>query len=292
ALPVVAVAVLLVVAVVLAGHRDFGAGMFPDRRGRADAHRLLRSPLALAWRQQRTALAWWTLGTVIMWVATGTYVSDIGPMLEDVAANNDVITQIFGPGDLVNAFVAIMMLYAALVAVGYGLSAVIRARTEETAGRTEYVLATGVSRRRWLSAQLVVAGGGAGVLMVAGGLAMAVGAASVGAKDPSAGSFLAAAAVYLPAVAVIVGVAAALFAWLPRWTGVSWAFLVLGFVVGMFGDAFRLPDAVQHLSPLRWVPQVPVEAVSWQSVVGLTVVATALFTAAFVGFGRRDVPVA
>ncbi|MCL2467238.1 MAG: hypothetical protein FWF21_08235 [Micrococcales bacterium] len=290
-LPVVAVVVLVVVAVVLAGHRDFGAGMFADRRGRASAHQALRSPLALAWRQQRTALAWWTLGTVLMWLATGTYVKDVGPVLEDMVAQNPVIGQVIGEKDMTDAYVSLIMLYAALAAVGYGISAVLRARAEEAAGRTEYVLAGPVGRGRWLSAQLVVAGAGAGALMVAEGLALGTGAYLVGAHDPSLGTYALAAVVYLPAVAVVLGVAAALLGWMPRWTGASWAFLVLAFVVGMFGDAFHLPDAVQHVSPLRWVPRVPVEDVSWLPVAGLCVVAAVLFAGAFAGFRRRDIPV-
>lgn len=293
-LPVVAVVVLLAVAVVLAGHRDFGAGMFPDRRGRADARPALRSPVALAWRQQRTALGWWTLGTVVMWLATGTYLKDIGPMLQDMAQNNPAIEQVFGGSGekaLTGAFVSVMLLYAALVSVGYGVSAVLRARAEETAGRTEYVLATPVARVRWLAAQLAVAGLGAAVLMLVGGLAMAAGAYSVGAKDPDLGTYALAAAVYLPAVAVVLGVAAALYAWLPRWATVSWAFLVLAFVVGMFGEAFKLPDVVQGVSPLWWVPRLPVDDFTWSPVLGLTVLAAVLFALAFAGFRRRDVPV-
>ncbi|MCL2848521.1 MAG: hypothetical protein FWE61_00570 [Micrococcales bacterium] len=291
ALSVVAVVVLLAVAVVLAGHRDFGAGMFAERRGRPHAHRLLRSPLALAWRQQRTALAWWTVGTVVMWLATGTYLKDIGPMLQDMSKDSEFVSQVFGEQDLSYAFVSLMMLFAGLVALGYGLAAVARARTEETAGRAEYVLATPVSRGRWLAAQLLVAGAGAAVLVVTAGLALAAGAYSVGAHDPHVGTYAAAAGVYLPAVGVVLGVAAAVYAWAPRWTAVSWAFLVLGFVVGMFAELLRVPGVVQRLSPLWWVPRLPAEAMAWPPTVGLAVVALAAFAVAFVGFTRRDIPV-
>ncbi|GAB2466704.1 exporter of polyketide antibiotics [Xylanimonas ulmi] len=293
-LSLVLTVVLLVLAATLASRRDFGAAMLPERRGRADAVASLASPFALAWRQQRVALAWWTLGTTLMWLASGTYVDEIGPMVGDLAETNPAVAQILG-GDggqaLTDGFVSVFMLYAALIAVGYGISAVLRARTEETEGLAEYALATAVSRGRWLGAQLAVAGIGAAVLTVAGGVGVAIGAYSVGATDPSFGAYLVASAAYLPAVAVVIALSAALFAWLPRLAGLPWAILVLAFVVGMFGEALDLPDAVQGLSPLWWVPRVPAEDFAWAPTLVLTAIAAALFGLAFWGFRRRDVPV-
>src|SRR5690606_16842505 len=60
-LHVALVVALLAVGVGLASRRDVGAGLVAPRAGRAVAAPSLRSPFALAWRQQRTALAWWTV---------------------------------------------------------------------------------------------------------------------------------------------------------------------------------------------------------------------------------------
>ncbi len=294
ALSVVAVGVLLVVASVLGSHRDYGAGMFADRAGRADARASLRSPTALAWRQQRLSLMWWSVGTGLMWLASGTYLKDIPDMVEKMAADSPVVSEVFG-GDggqaVVDGFVYIMLLFAALIALGYGISAVLRARAEETEGRTELVVATPVSRTRWLGAQLGVAGVGTAVLMMVGGLTLAAGAYATGATDPGLGTYVVASLVYLPALGLVLGLTAALFAWVPRWGSVPWAFLVIAFVVGMFGQALNLPDWVSGLSPLWWVPQMPADDFSWPPVLILTALAAALFTLAFVGFRRRDIPV-
>ncbi|MCL2091716.1 MAG: hypothetical protein FWH11_11065 [Micrococcales bacterium] len=294
ALGVVAVVVLLALAAGLASHRDFGAGMYPDRAGRAAARAALRSPAALAWRQQRLALLWWTVGTGLMWLASGTYLKDIPDMVEKMAESNPLMTEIFrgdGGQAVVDGFVCIMLLFVALVALGYGISAVLRARTEETAGRTELVLATPVSRTRWLGAQLAVAGLGTTVLMLGGALGLAAGAHSSGATNPDLVTYVGAALTYLPALGVVLGLTAVLFAWAPRWGAAPWACLVVAFVVGMFGQALKLPGWVQGLSPLWWVPQMPVDDFAWPPVLGLTALAAALFALAFVGFRRRDIPV-
>lgn len=290
-LTVALIVVLLVVASVLASHRDVGAGLVAARSGRADAAASLRSPFAVAWRQQRTGLMWWVIGVVVMFAASGTYTDSIGDMIEDLAQGNPAVLEIFGgEGDFVAAFIGVLLLYAGLIGIGYGIAAVLRSRGEETAGRAEVALALPVSRHRWFGAQLVVAGIGVVVLVLVSGLALAAGSYAVGVTDPSLGTYLGAAAAFLPAVAVVLGVAAALFAWIPRLAGLAWVFLAYGFFAGLLGEALELPDAVLGLSPLHWVPTVGVDDVSATPLLVLSGIAVALFVLAFAGFRRRDVP--
>ena len=89
ALGVVAIVLLLVVASSLASRRDFGAGLVPDRAGRADALPSLRTPSALVWVQQRMALLWTALGLAFMWFATGTIINQVGSMTESLARSEE-----------------------------------------------------------------------------------------------------------------------------------------------------------------------------------------------------------
>ena len=58
-LSVIAFAVLVGVAVALAGRRDVGRGMWPERIGHAHAGVALLSPVGLFWRLQRGAFLGW-----------------------------------------------------------------------------------------------------------------------------------------------------------------------------------------------------------------------------------------
>ncbi|MCL1900715.1 MAG: hypothetical protein FWG11_09475 [Promicromonosporaceae bacterium] len=290
-LPLAFALACLALAAALGARRDFGAGLLPGRLGRATAKASLRSPHALVWRQQRTATAWWGVGMFVSFLAMGTYIDQMGTMVSDMAANNPIVGDIFDTSDMVGSFTHIMFLFGVLAAVGYGISAVQRARGEESSGRLELTLATPVSRHRWLAANLGVPTVASAALVALGALGMFAGAASVGVTDPGIGQYLLAAVVYLPAMAVIVFLTAALFAWVPRLITAAWALVAFGFVEGMLGDALNLPGWLRGFSPLHWVPNpLATGATNYWPLVWLSLLAGALAAATFVGFRRRDVP--
>ncbi len=291
ALPVVFVVVMLVLASALANRRDFGAGLVATRPGRADASGWLRSPLALVWRQQRTAFWWWTLGLGLLFLATGTYLVDVDDLFADLVEQNPTIAQIFGKDDMTGAFVQIMMLIGGLCAAGYGISGIGRARTEETENRTEALLATPVSRARWAAASYGVPALCTAVLLLVAALGMWGGAVSTGFEGPGVGSFLLAGVAYIPPTLAVIALSAALFAWAPKLMSLAWIPVVWGVVDGMFGEVIKAPSWLRDLNPFRHAPNpIGSQAPSWTPLVWLSLLAVVLFVAAFVGFRRRDVP--
>lgn len=288
AIGVVAIVLLLLLASSLASRRDFGAGLVPDRPGRADALDSLRSPGALAWVQQRMSLLWTALGLGIMWLAMGTVASQV-PELTKTLQDNPVYASILGAGDPVAGFLRIIVLYAALGAAVFGIVGMLRAKAEEDAGRTEYVLATPVARGRWLGATLGITSAATVVVLVVGVAAGAAGAVFTGLSDPSFGTILGAGLLYLPAIAVFVGFAAVVYAWVPRASTVSWVLLEWAVVVALFAGLFHIPEWAQKISPFWWVPDSLNGDVDWAHVGGLCAVALVLLVLAFVGFRRRDI---
>lgn len=288
---VAAVGLLLWLGAVLASRRDFDGGLVATRAGRAEARPSLRSPFALAWRQQRGALLWSCLGLGLMWFATGTLMPQIGTMIGDLVAENPAAQRIFGddPSVLGVSFLGVMLMFAAVCCAAYAVAAGARAKVEEADGRTEVVLALPVSRARWLGAQSAVAAGGTVVLLAVSVYALWLGGISVGWEDQTVEQYTEAFVTYLPAVLVFLGLVTALFAWAPRVTGVAWALVAYTFVAGMFGDLFELPDWVLGLSPFHWVPAPFVEDVAAGALLGPWVTVAVLFVLGFVGFRRRDV---
>jgi ABC-2 type transport system permease protein len=290
-LPVVFVVVMHVLAATLGNRRDFGAGLVASKAGRADATPSLRTPFALAWRQQRTAFWWWMLGVGLAFLAIGTYLVDVGDLFADLVAENPTIAQIFGEDDMTGSFVRIMMLFGALCAAGFGISGIGRARAEETDNRTEALLATPVSRARWMTAAYGVPVLGGTALLAVAGVGLWIGAVSAGFEGPGFGSFLLSAVAYLPSLLVVLGLSAALFAWAPKLMGLAWIPVVWGVIDGMFGDVIDAPSWLRDLNPFRHAPNAIASAPQdWQPLVWLTALAVVLFVAAFVGFRRRDVP--
>lgn len=287
---VVAIVLLLVLAAVLGSRRDFDAGLVAVRKGRADAEPTLTGPVPLAWVQQRGALMWTALGLGAMWLGSGTIIREVPNML-DAVEGNPMYAALLGSGeDMVRTFLGIFGLYIAAGAAAYGIAASLRVKGEEESGRMELVLAAPVSRGRWLASTLVVALLGMVVVQLTGALALWAGAASTGYDEVAFGDYLELGLAYLPALAVLMGVAAALYAWLPRATGLAWVMVGYVFLVGMFADLFDLPEWARKISPFWWVGNPALADVEAVRLWGLGGVAAALFVLAFTGIRRRDVP--
>jgi ABC-2 type transport system permease protein len=65
-----------------------------------------------------------------------------------------------GEGAIVDLFFAFYMGLLAVVAAGFTVQSLLRARNEEVAGGAEPILATGVSRTRWFASHIAIAAGG------------------------------------------------------------------------------------------------------------------------------------
>ena len=93
---------------------------------------------------------------------------------------------------------------------------------------------------------------------------------------------------YAPAIWVVLGVAVALYGWLPRFTAAVWILVVYGFFTGYFGRILQLPEWMDKLSPFGHVPQLPAAPMEWTPLIVLTAIAAALVVLGTVGLQRRD----
>src|SRR5262245_29415165 len=93
---------------------------------------------------------------------------------------------------------------------------------------------------------------------------------------------------YAPALWVFVGLAAALFGAVPRWTGLVWALLGAIAFVGFIGPLLQLPDWVYQISPLEHVSRMPAADLEVVPELVLTVIAAALLAIGTAAFRRRD----
>jgi ABC-2 type transport system permease protein len=281
-----AAVVLIRITYTLLAHRDLGAGLLRPRLGPADAAPGLASPLGLAVRLQRWVVVSWVAGLALTGISYGSIVTDIGDLIGDNAALEDMIAQ--GAGDLTETFLATTLLSMALIGAGFTVSSVLRLRSEETAGHAETILATATSRPRWGASHLVIALAGSVLLVVAAGLGLGF-AYGIAIDDLGQVPRLTAAALaYLPALWVVAAIAFALFGFAPRAAPVAWGALAVFLVIGFLGQLLSLPDWVMDLSPFQHVPSMPAEAFSAVPLAILTAIAAALIGVGMIGFRHRD----
>ena len=284
---VAATVALVGVAYALLGVRDLGGGLVPPKPGPARASVALQGAFGLAVRLQRGSLAGWTAALALTGVAYGSVGQDVGDLIGDNQAMEDIIAQ--AGGDLTDSYFATSLLMMALIVAAFGIASVLRLRGEETDGTAEPLLATALSRARWAASHLVVALVGSAVIMVVAGLGMGVTYAIAAGDAGQVARLTGAAAAFVPALWVVVGLTFALVGLAPRATAAAWAALGLFVVVGLFGELFELPGWLMDVSPFQHVPQVPVADASVGSALALLAVAAGLVAVGVVGLRRRDV---
>ncbi|MER5895054.1 ABC transporter permease [Streptomyces sp. NPDC001876] len=272
---------------VLSTRRDVGAGLRAARLGSPVASPFLTRPLGFALRLHRSTLAGFGAGVFLMGAMYGSILGSADDMLKNIDQLHEALEDIGGT-TMAESFASMVMVVLAVVTAVYVVTAALRPRSEENAGRVEPLLATGLSRTRWAGSHLVVALAGGTLLLLLAGLGIGVaGAASAG----DAGLFpklVGASLAYAPALWVTVGVAAVLFGWLPRAASAAWAVPVYAFVVGYLGKLLRFPPWLNNLSPFGHVPQLPAAEMRWTPTAVLTLIAAALLWLGLEGFRRRD----
>lgn len=280
--------VLLVGTVLFEGRRDLGAGIVPARPGPAEAGPRLAGSVGLAWRLQRGSVIGWSVGTFTMGLLLGSFSESIARMVED----NPTLADYFattGATDIVEAFFATSLLLLALGASGFAVSSALRTRSEESSGRLEPVLATGLSRPRWLFGSLLVTLAGTLVVVAVGGLGVGISYSMTGGAASDIGRMTALSLAYAPASLLLAALAVLLVGWGPRASGAAWGGVAVCFVIGWLGSLLDLPGWVVDLSPFTHVPAVPAQELTGMPLVLLTALSAAAVAAGYLGFRRRDI---
>jgi len=278
--------VLLAVAARLEARRDLGAGLMPDRPGPAGAPARYSTPLGLAVRLQRGPIFGWSATIVLCALLFGSVVQAMTKLMKDAGPT---ATAVIG-GTSVDALLSLLVLMIAMVTTVFALQSATMLRADEASGFVEPQLAGALSRTRWAAQRLLIPAVGTAVLLLVGGACMGAGYGWL-INDPGQTSRLALAALaYWPAVMVLVGVAVALFGWLPRLAiPLTWGVLSAMWIVVLIGDALHLPSWLLNLLPFSATPHQPLVSLTWTPLLVMTLVAGGLVWTGLGRFARRDV---
>ncbi|MDY7086635.1 MAG: ABC transporter permease [Actinomycetota bacterium] len=286
ALSLVFAATATVAAYHLSGRRDFGAGLVPPRPGPPRAATWLAGPLALALRLHRASLIGWSTALLAAGLAYGSFTQ---PLIDGFAdAPAEMVAVMGGRDNMLAGYLGVMGLTMALVVAVYAVLAAQLLRTEESEGRTEPVLATGVSRAAWLGGHIAVIAAGVPWLLLVAGCGMGIGAAVSTGDTALIGDLLLGHLAYTPAVWLVLSAAALLYAAAPRWFPVIWVAPAWGLFAGYFAPILDLPEGLTRLSPFEHVGRYPLESVDVVAILVLTVLAGVVSWSAVSVFRRRD----
>lgn len=288
------VAALLVVAAALFGvtvyltaHRDAGAGLIQPRSSRARARAGLGTAMGLSFRLQRGLVVGWAIGLVITGVLFGSFGREVVAMVESNPEMGDIL--VAEGATVLNGYFAYVLSFLAVITSAFTVTSVLRLRAEEDSGRAEALLATGLSRVRWVVGGLAVTVVATLLDLVLVGLSVGLTHALLTEETDVILTLLGAMLAQAPAVFAVASVAVLVFGWLPRWSLLAWVPFAFALLQSYLGGLLRLSDEVSALSPFWHLPSVPAESFTPGPAVVITVIAAVLAAAGVVGVRRRDI---
>jgi len=281
-------ALMIVLAMVLQGRRDFGQGLIPPRPGPASAG-ISGNIWGLAFTLHRGTMVAWMIGFAGLGLLFGTLAGSIG----DLLAGNPAIALILAAGgdgaaSVTMAFLTTILQIIAIIAAVMGVQILMRIHAEEVAFRVEPLLATPLRRTTYLASNAVLAFAATAVAMAVAGTALGLVAAAT-ADGVAVPDVIWQAVATIPGVWVLVALALAAVGAAPSRRIVGWLGVVGTFVLTILGPTFNLPDWLLDVSPLRHIPVVTDPSPDWSGLAGLIGVAIALTAIGFAGFRRRDI---
>jgi ABC-2 type transport system permease protein len=283
---------LAVLAFALEDRRDVGAGLFPSRPGPPRAGVRLSTPVGLAWRLQRASVLGWLAGLLVTAAATGASASQADDLIGSSKGSEQTIRDLAGGGSasLADAYVGATLAFIGVAVAAFGLLTVLRLHTEESEGRAEAVLATGVSRTRWATATVLVAAVSmVAVLALCGAVAGAAWALTSDVGPGEVGRITAAALAQAPVALAVAALGVLAFGVAARAAvSVSWGLFAACVVLGPLGALLGLPDLLADLSPFTHAPAAPAAAAHALPETVLGLVAVLLTGLGILAFRRRD----
>lgn len=278
---------LVGVAISLRARRDLGAGIFPERLGRA--HGRMQHAFQLTWRLQRGTFAAWLIASVVMGFILGTVAHNVTGLLSSEAMR-EYIAALGGEQGLIDAFLAAALAILASIFGAFAVAAMLRLASEEDSGHAELLLSTRTARVHWVFGVWTYTVVATVVLLALTGAAFGLGhGIEVGNVTEQTSRLALAGIAQAPAVWVLAGITLAVWGWLPRLAQLTWAVLVVFIMLSELGPLLELPQWILDLSPFAHTPKLPGGEVAVGQLIGLIVVAIVLALVGLLGWRRRDV---
>lgn len=276
----------------LVGKRDIGAGLLPQRTGRAGGSSFLRDPITLRWKMN------WKMVLVFAF-AVAVFGLMFGSLLEAIKdlAENPIMAQILGGGsdtlevELVKGLVTLLVLLFSVVIILPGVQIFYQIKKDQLSGSLELFYPTGVSRDKIFLGHFLV-----GLLTMVLLLAISIFSIWLGAevfKAPNLelGLYLKSFVNMLPYVLLVYTIAVVIYVFFQRGTGLMFGYVGFSFFALLIGEMFDLPDWLNKLALFGFVKKVPYAEINWQNWSVMLGVAVLLLLVGFLGYRKKDLRV-
>lgn len=287
-LPVAATVLLGGLARHIFARRDIGTGVLPVRDSREPDLRLLSTPARQALRGTRGTIVAWIASLAVFDYVLGVVSNSISSA--DIPRSTEKQIAKLGAGSITTptGYLGFVFIFVVLAVSIFACVEVGAVREEEASQRLETLLTLPLGRAQWLAGRMGVAAAAAVAVALTAGFAAWAGATSAG-THVSLARLLEAGANALPTAALFLGLAALLYAVVPRAsTALSYALVTITFVWQLVGALLSAPHRLLEATPFAHVGLVPAQPFRLRAALVMVAIGAAAVVAALRLFGRRD----
>jgi len=301
----------------LCSFRDIDQGLIPARPGKPHGGKLLKTAFGLNFRLLRLSIIVWVVLLFIVGLSYSSVLQDVdnfvagnemyrqmilaptglleqididGMTTEQIAAQMNAVLGAAG-FNIVQMFANMIGFVMAMIATVPVLLFILKAKSEEKAIRSELLFATPTSKTRYLLGFVIISFVTAILVQVAQavGLFSLAQSALQNPADLPLSFLMQSVLVYVPAMWVMGGIAVLFVGLFPRRMGWIWAYYAFTFFAMMYGRMLPEIEWLANLTPFGWVPQLPMDEISWLGMVLMTMVGVGLAAAGLFFYNKRDI---
>ena len=280
-IPIIFIIVAIPIAFFLMHHRDIGAGIFPSRKGRARASSIRKTPLGLTWYVQKNTFIGWLVGASAFMAVIGALTAEMSNIFDATDTVRLLIESIGGTGALVPAFLSTMLALAAIASAGYVIQGLSKIRSEEANGYLENLLATKLSRIKWLATHVCVVLLGGIIILTLSGTILASATNFYSEFTVNIWDYVLASLSYFPLILAFAGAYLLLFGLLPRAAStIVWTYYGFLAFATWVGPMLGLEQWIMNISLMSHFSSAPAADIA---ITPLIVISSAALTAAIIG---------
>lgn len=286
---ILAILAMYVITIFITRHRDMGTGIFPESTDARSRFFLLRSPLALAIRQNIPVITAWAIAAVGLSVL----IASISTIASDALAGSDtlksIVAQFGGANDLTIAFLGAGLVFTVILLLIMSATGMASIWKDEGRGYTDTLLALPVQKSRWLIGRLlfiIVATllvsllSGFATWYIANSHNITIDLASLCMVSLSLSS----------TVLFTLGIGTFIYGVIPRFAAtVMYIIVAWSAIIDMIRSSIQLDEFFIKTSLFHYISVSPIATPDWQTFTWLVLIGVVLMIAGIVLFTRRDI---
>jgi ABC-2 type transport system permease protein len=279
--------VSVIIAFILEGGRDMGAGYLPEREGRTNAKKSLLSVPGLSLRLNKGIIISWLIAFLILGAAYGSIYGDMGSFLE----SNELMKHIFTHTGVTieKSFTStVMMVMIGLVTI-LPITVVNKLFSDEKGLYLNQIYGTKVKRGHlyWTSIIIAIIVAAIGVFLAAGGLGSTA-ISVIKNQNMKFSDFSIIGFNLFPSVLFFISLAGLILGWIPKLGKLLYVYLVYSFFSNYFQAMLNIPEWLTKIAPQSWLPKMPIEEFNIKIFIIISAISIVLILFGHYGYNKRD----